>query len=206
MKYIVLFFVVLVSCKEATKDVIKSTKVEPILEGKYYDIKNYPVKLFLPMGYKPIERSQLLKEAQNIENDFMRKQLVKSLEFQIQNKIDKQYLFSEFDGSVVSFTEIPYMPLNVNVAGQILGIFEMQNQSIYENTPMRRLLVDKGFKSNKSLKIFKAIYKNESVENNENLGYLHLYMIELKNKLYIINLEVGEEVFFEPYLAKTRVL
>ena len=41
IRYLVLILVFFLSCKEVAKEVIKSTKTEPVLEGKYYDVKNY---------------------------------------------------------------------------------------------------------------------------------------------------------------------
>ena len=77
--------------------------------------------------------------------------MVKSIENQIQNNIDKQYLFSDDDGSSISLAEIPYMPLSIEIASQILGIIEMESQQLYEQTDLRRILIDKRFKGNKSL-------------------------------------------------------
>jgi len=205
-KILIIIIVTFVSCKEAVKEVIKTAKPVPVLEGQYYDIKNYPVKLFLPKGYKNIPRHQILKEAQNIENDFLRKQLIRSLESQIEHNIDKQYLLSPSDGSVVSLAEIPYMPLNKEVASQILGLLEIENQQIYEQTSLRRILIDKRFKSNKSMKAFKAVYQIEGVEDKATKNFFHLYVLEIGNKLYIINLEIAYEANFEPYFLKTRVL
>lgn len=207
MKYYFLFLLgFLFSCKEVVKEVVKSTKPEPILEGQYYDIKNYPIKLFLPKGYKNIDRHKILKQAQNIENEFLRKQLLRSIENQIKHKIDKQYLFSESDGSMISLAEIPYMPLSIEIASQILGMIEMENQQIFEQTDLRRVLIDKRFKANKSLKVFKAIYKIESSKESEIFNFFHLYVLEIKNKLYMINLEVPYEANYEPYFLKTRIL
>ena len=158
--FILIIFITF-SCKEAVKEVVKSTKLEPVLEGQYYDIKNYPIKLFLPKGYKNIERYEILKQAQNIENEFLRKQLIKSIENQIQNQINKQYLFSDGDGSSISLAEIPYMPLNIDIASQVLGMIQMENQQIYEQTDLRRILIDKRFKGNKSLKFFKPFIKQK---------------------------------------------
>ena len=203
--FFILIIFITFSCKEAVKEVVKATKPESVLEGQYYDIKNYPIKLFLPKGYKNIERYEILKQAQNIENEFLRKQLVKSIENQIQNNIDKQYLFSDGDGSSISLAEIPYMPLSIEIASQILGMIQMESQQLYEQTDLRRILIDKRFKGNKSLKFFKAIYKTETTIDSQTLGYFHLYVLEIKNRLFVINLEVPYEANYEPYFLKTRI-
>ena len=52
----------------------------------------------------------------------------------------------------------------------------MENQQIYEQTDLRRILIDKRFKGNKSLKFFKAIYKTETTDN-QTLGYMHMYVL-----------------------------
>lgn len=208
--YLLSFMLVLIGCqeviKEIPKEVVKITEPQVQLSGKYYSLKSQPIKIFLPNAFVALERHDVLKIAQNLDDEYSKEKRVSQIEFLIQSKIPSYYYHAPELGAFLSIYLEDNVQLDKQTASYFLGVIQKKHEEVYFNQRVLYTKIDSRFKSNDQIKIVKSIYEVTHAENKDFLSYYHLYLINYKNKLYFFELETPELIDYEPYVLKTTVL
>lgn len=208
-KYLVAFVLttVLLSCTEVIRGSLSWRNSDNYeVTGNYFFLDKDNTKLFLPEGFALMSVNDYAKyiDTLKLPQDRKDKEMAR---IQYAQQVSKNfYMYRDsISESIMTAASGNFLNFNKDDARMLLNILKQNHEREKELTGFSYEKLEANYMTSGDAKIFKAVYKAINPDT-KNEVYKNVYIISDNGRTFFFNLFTGFEVYFDPYVLRTRFL
>lgn len=199
LKYLFLFLF-LISQTACLFDSKNTTAI--VYDGKYIDLTNERIKLYLPHSFEKMSHFDFEKIIQSIEDSTKRDNQLKRYNQLKWSKGNVYFIMDTLHGVELTVKMVDYTPFSKNDSRYVSGFLLQSCREVSNlyNSDCKRLT--SGFSDNIRTQLFKGVYE---VHFDNVKQFNTIYLITSNYKSFIVQFYSRFEADFDPFIQKTIV-